>query len=439
MALGAAGDPALAERVAQATARELRAVGVNVNYAPVCDLATNPDNPGLGIRSFGDDPEAVATLVAATVRGLQQEGVAATAKHFPGSGDAAVDTHHELAVVEHSRAELEARELVPFRAALEAGARLVMAGHQAVPGLGGDAGMPASLARPVMTDLLRDELGFDGLSITDALDMRSLAQGAAQIVDVIVALRAGQDLLLGTADAELIARMEQGVLQAEKRGLLDRAANDRALERLARLRAWLGTFEQPPLDVVGSPDHQALAAELARRSLTLVRNDERLIPIRVSADDRIAVIQSRPADLTPADTSSAVEPTLGAGLRRRHANVDELLADETPTDEQIADMCARASDYDLLVLGTFSANLQPAQARLAAAILRVGRPTITVALRTPWDLVAYPDARTHVCSYGVLPPSMEAAAAGLFGEWPFEGRLPVTLGELHPRGHGLTT
>ncbi|MEP7379773.1 MAG: glycoside hydrolase family 3 N-terminal domain-containing protein, partial [Chloroflexota bacterium] len=158
MALGAVADEDLAERVAAATGRELRALGVNVDYAPVCDLATNPANPALGIRCFGDDAQAVGRLAAATVRGLQSEGVAATVKHFPGLGDAPVDTHHELAVVSTSRDVLESRELVPFRAAIAAGARLAMAGHIAVPALTGSAAVPASLSPAALRDVLRDEL-----------------------------------------------------------------------------------------------------------------------------------------------------------------------------------------------------------------------------------------------------------------------------------------
>ncbi len=439
MALGAAGDEELAERVARATAIELRAMGVNVNYAPVCDLATNPANPGLGIRSFGDDPQAVAGLAAATVRGLQANGVAATAKHFPGSGEAAADTHHELAVVAGDRSGLEARELVPFRAAIEAGARLVMAGHQALPDLTGDPNLPASLAREAITDLLRDGLRFEGLSITDALDMRSLAQGAAQIVDVIVALRAGQDLLLGTADAELIARIEQGVAQAEKRGLLDRAANQRSLERLAVIRRWLRGFEQPPLEVVGCDEHQALAADLAARSVTLVRDEAGLLPLRLGADARVAVAQSRPSDLTPADTSSFVAPTLASAVRRRFPNVDELLTAEVLSGDEIAGIARKMADYDVVILGTFSAHLQPAQAELARAVLAAKRPTVTIALRTPWDLTAYPEATTYICSFGILPPTTDAVAGALFGESPFRGRLPVQLADLYPRGHGLAT
>jgi beta-N-acetylhexosaminidase len=437
MALGAAGDEDLAERVAGATARELRALGVNVDYAPVCDLAVNQANPALGIRSFGDDPEAVGGLAAATVRGLQDAGVAATAKHFPGAGDTAADPHHELPRVTRTDAELAERELVPFRAAVDAGARLVMTGHLALSGHDDD--LPASLSAAVLRDLLRGQLRFDGVTVTDALDMRALAQGSAQIVDAIAALRAGEDVLLGTADERAIERLEEGLAHAGRRGLFDADDDAAARGRLDALRRWLGGFDQPTLDVVGCREHQALADELARRSITLVRNDDGLLPLRPAAGARIAVVQSLPADLTPADTSSTVPPSLASALGRRLPGVEEVLLPAAPGEADIAGLGERLASVDLVVLGTFAAHLQPAQAQLAAAVLTAGTPTVTVALRTPWDLLAYPSARTHVCTYGILAPSMEALADALLGEAPFAGRLPVDIAGLHPRGHGITT
>jgi beta-N-acetylhexosaminidase len=434
MALGATGDEGLAERVAGATARELRALGVNVDYAPVCDVANNPANPALGIRSFGDDPAAVGKLAAATVRGLQDAGVAATAKHFPGAGDTAADPHHELPLVPRTSAELAGRELVPFRAALEAGARMVMTGHFALPGRDD---LPTSLSAAVLRDLLRGELHFDGVTVTDALDMRALAQGSAQIVDAVVALRAGEDVLLGTADESALQRLEEGLAQAQRRGLLDADDDAAAKRRLGELRHWLGGYDQPPLDVVGCGEHQELAAELARRSITLVRNDDRLLPLKPAAGARIAVVQSLPADRTLADTSSTVPPMLASALRRRLAGVEEILLPAAPGEAAIAGLGERLATFDLVVLGTISAHLQPVQAELATAVLASGKPTVTIALRTPWDLLAYPSARAHICSYGILPPSMEALAAALLGEAPFVGRLPVDIAGLYPRGHGL--
>jgi beta-N-acetylhexosaminidase len=439
MAIGAVGDQELAEKVGRAMGRELRALGVNVNYAPVCDLATNPANPGLGIRSFGDDPLSVSPLVAATVRGLQAEGVAATLKHFPGKGDSAVDTHHQLAVVHTDQKSFASRELLPFQAGLEAGAQLVMSGHFALPALSGDETLPCTLSAEVMTKLLREELGFDGLATTDALDMKALAQGAAQAVDVICAVRAGNDLLLGTVDPSMRERLLAAVGQALQRGLIERAAVERSHGRLSALRRWLAPLEQPGLEVVGCAEHQALSRELAERSITLVRDDAGLLPLRLDENARVMVVVPRPADLTPADTSSTVTVQLADSIRRRHSRTQGLESELAPSSNEIAGLREQVADCDLLVLGTISAHLQPGQAELAHALLDLGRPTVTVALRTPWDLPAYPQAATHLCTYSLLPASVEALAAGLWGEIALAGRLPVELEDTYPRGHGLTS
>jgi beta-N-acetylhexosaminidase len=311
-----------------------------------------------------------------------------------------------------------------------------MTGHLALPDLPG--GLPTSLSATVLRDLLRGQLQFGGVTVTDALDMRALAQGSAQVVDAIAALRAGEDVLLGTADEESIERVADGITQAHRRGLIDADDDAAATRRLDELRRWLGDHDQPPLDVVGCADHQALATELARRSITLVRNDDRLLPLKPGADARITVVQSMPADLTPADTSATVSPTLALALRRRLGGVDEIRVPSVPGEADIAGLGERLASADLVVVGTYAAHLLPAQAALAAAVLVAGKPTVTVALRTPWDLLTYPSARTHVCSYGILPPSMEALAAALLGEAPFVGRLPVDIAGLYPRGHGLT-
>ena len=214
-----------------------------------------------------------------------------------------------------------------------------MTGHLALPGQDGD--LPASLSAAVLRDLLRGELRFEGVTVTDALDMRALAQGSAQIVDAIVALRAGEDLLLGTADEAALERLEEGIAQAQRRGLIDADDDAAATRRLDELRRWLGGYDQPPLDVVGCDDHQALAAELARRSLTLVRNDDRLLPLRPAADARIAVVQSMPADLTPADTSSTVPPTLARRFVAGVPGVEEILLPAVPGEADIAGLGER--------------------------------------------------------------------------------------------------
>ncbi len=428
MALGAVGDADLVRRVGAAIGLEARAMGVNVVYAPVMDVATDPDNPALGIRSFGDEPAEVARLGSALIGGLASAGVAATLKHFPGLGATTADTHHGLAVVDGSRERLDAVELVPFRAGIAAGARLVMSAHVAAPALSGDSTLPATLSRAVMTDLLRGEFGFDGVSISDALDMRAIAQGPAQAVDMVALLRAGVDLLLTSADLEARDRIEATLLAVARRGLVDPAEATASLERIARLRAWLGSVgPAPDLSVVGGAAHLALARELAERSMTLVRDDAVRLPIDLPADATILAVMPTPTDLTPADTSSTVAPGLAAALRTRHARVEEVVVSPAPTDAEIAAVRARALEADLVVVGTIDARHEPGQAALVEAVAGTGRPTVAVALRTPWDVATYPAGVTAVCTYSILPTSLEALASALFGAIPFAGRLPVRV------------
>ena len=438
MAIGATGDPDLAERIARAVGTELRAMGVNVDYAPVCDLATNPRNPAIGIRSFGDEPGRVAPLVAAFVHGLQSAGVAAGLKHFPGIGDVADDTHHGLARLDADRARLDAAELVPFRAGIAAGARVVMSAHLAVPALTGREDLPSTLAPEVMSDLLRDELGFDGVSITDALDMRALAQGPDQVLDVLAAVRAGVDLLLTAPDPVARERIEAGLRHAASRGLLDVPTGRVALRRVRDLQAWLGGFEDAAIGVVGSAEHRVLAAELAARSITLVRDDDRRIPLRLKPHTRIAAVMPFPTDQTPADTSSTVAPGLARALRRHQAAVDEFVVGHAPTDAEIASVRAAVLAHDLVIVGTTAALLEPRQAALVETLLGTAAGgVVTVALRTPFDLAAYPASRTHLSTYGILEPSLDALADVLFGLAPAVGRLPAAVPGLHPTGHGV--
>jgi beta-N-acetylhexosaminidase len=447
MALGATFEPELAERVGRATGAELLAMGVNVDYAPVCDLASNPDNLGLGIRSFGDDPATVAAFVAATVRGLRGAGVAVAAKHFPGLGEADQDSHHVLPTLAHDRARLDRIELVPFRAAFEAGADLVMSAHVSLPALTGDPSLVATLARDVMHDLLRGELGFRGLSISDALDMAALPQGDGQVVDVVAAIRAGVDLLLCAPDPATTKRIEATLVHATARRLFDEPELRATAQRLAALRSRLAAAPTPDLSVVGSAAHSALAREVAERSITLVRDDDGALPLRLEPSARILAVMPRPRELTPADTSASVAPGLAAALRVRWPDVDEIVTSHPPADEEIAAVVARARDADAVVIGSIAATADPAQARLVDAVVAAGRdvatgtrriPVITLALRTPWDLGAYPSAGTHAVTYGILAPTLEATAAALFGAIPFRGRLPVDVPGVATRGHGLS-
>ena len=429
MALGAVDDVELTERVGRAIGIEARAMGVNVVYAPVLDVASNPANPALGIRAFSDDPALVARHGVAMARGLQSAGVAATVKHVPGAGEAATDPHHGGARVGAARSQLEEREFLPFRAAFAAGARMAMSGHFALPAVSGREDLPTTLSRAVMTDLLRRDLGFEGVTISDALDMRAIAQGPDQAVDVVAAIRAGVDLLLASADAEALERIEHTLVHAADRELFDPGEVAATERRLAALRAWLASAgPAPDLSVVPGNEHLALAAELATRSITLVADPAGLLPIRrASGAGRVLAVMPRPTDLTPADTSSTVAPALGAALRRYHADVDEVVVETEPDAASIAAIRDRAAAADLAVLGTIDAHRLTSQLQLVEAVAGTGTPTIAVAMRGPWDVAAHPAGVTSLATYSILPGSLDALAAVIAGDASAPGRLPIRL------------
>lgn len=449
MALGATGDPELARRVGHAVGREMAAMGVNVNYAPVCDVNSNPQNPNVGVRAFGDDPDLVATLGAAMIQGLQEAGVAATAKHFPGNGDSAIDPHYGVPSLRQTRGELEEGAFKPFRAAIGAGVKLMMTAHVALPRLTGREDVPATLQKEIMQDLLRQYpstggLGFKGLLISDAMDMKAISQGAGQIVDAIAALRAGVDVLLLTPGQETQERLYQGLKLALSRRLISRDSARRAFVNISNLHQWLAWQTQPPLDVVGCREHGELARNVAERSITLLRDEASLLPLRGERQSQpLAVIMPRPVDMTPADTSSYLTPCLADALRQHHPRVEEVITSNPPTHGEIAALKEKFGSHDpdnesTLLLITLSASMQPQQATLARELLALELPTITVAARTPYDLASYPQAHTHLCTYGIQPSSMRALAAALFGRIPLTGRLPVTIPDLYALGHGLS-
>jgi beta-N-acetylhexosaminidase len=437
MALGAAGDEGLTEEVARATADELRALGITVCYAPVCDLALTPANVSLGTRAFGSDPAAVGRQAAAHVRGLMAGGIAAAAKHFPGFGAVGSDPHYHLGVVDADRDELDARELAPFRAALDAGAGMVMSAHVALPAVTGDRGLPGTVSRAVMHGLLREDLGFGGVSITDAMDMKAVAQGSAGIVDSIMALRAGVDLLLMTPDRAEQRRLEAGLRQAALRGLIPAGGIRASRTRIMRLRRWLAGFERPPVQVVRGESHGSLAHRAAAAAITLVRDEAGLLPLRMGQGDRIVVVTPTPRDLTPADSSVDEPLALAEAVRRSHADVRDVRVAARPTSAEIGAAREAVSGARLAVVVTLAANVQPEQAQLVEAVLATGTPTVTVAMRTPYDLADYPAAVTHLCTYSIVPASVDALADALFGRVPVRGRLPVEIPGLYPRGHGM--
>lgn len=438
MALGATRSQALSRKAGEVLGRELSALGVNVNYAPCADVNINPQNPVVGVRSFGEDPHLVAELAAAMIGGIQSQGVAATVKHFPGHGDTASDSHHGLGTVTHSLERFHTVELPPFLSALKADAKLVMTAHLAIPAIDGPDAPPATLSPNIINGLLRRDLGYDGVVVTDAMDMRAIRQGELLREDALRAAKAGADLLLVTSDPQDQARVYEALVQGIQTGQLTLDELQASVARIARLKIWLSEHAiHNDLSIVRSAEHMQVANEIAERSITLVRDERRLLPLSLDAGKRMAVIIPVPQDLTPADTSSYVQPRLAEFIREHHARTDEFKISHAPDEGEIASILERIREYDVLIVGTINAYAEEKQAEFVRQVLRMDKSVIVVAMRLPYDLAAFHHTSTFVCTYGILEPSMRAAARALFGVGGMKGRLPVSIPGLYEAGYSL--
>lgn len=428
MALGATRSKNLARKAGEILGRELAALGINVNYAPCVDVNINPQNPVVGVRSFGEDPILVGELASAMIEGIQSQGVAATAKHFPGHGDTASDSHHGAGTVPHPLERLHAVELPPFTASLKADVKLVMTAHLGIPSIDGADAPPATLSPKVIRGLLRQELGFDGVVVTDAMDMRAIKQGEALREESVRAVKAGADLLLIAADPRDHIRAFEGLIHGVRSGQLAVDELRSSFERIARLKQWLADLSVvPDLSVIRSAEHMKVADEIAEKSITLVRDRKGHLPIKLNADQRLAVIVPIPQDLTPADTSSHIHPKLAESIRHYHLRTDEFTIPYSPGDHESAAVLGRVRDYDVIVAGTINACAEQRQANFVRELLKTGKPVIIVPMRLPYDISTFPRASTVVCTYSILEPSMEAVAKALFGFGRMEGQLPVSI------------
>lgn len=436
MALGATRSRELARKAGEVLGRELSALGINVDYAPCADVNVNPENPVVGTRSFGEDSELVADLTAAMIEGIQSQGVAATVKHFPGHGDTASDSHHGPGTVPHSLERLHAVELPPFKAALGADTKLVMTAHLGIPSIDGPGAPPATLSPNIINGLLRRDLGFDGVVVTDALDMHAIRQGELLREDALRAAKAGADLLLVTSEPLDQTRVYEALVKGVQTGQLTVEELRASVARITRLKTWLSEHgNRPDLSVIRSAEHLRVADEIADGSITLVRDHARLLPLRLDEDKRIAVIVPTPQDLTPADTSSYVQPRLADFVREYHARTDGFNIPYAPDEQEVASMLERVRGYDVVIAGTINAFAEEKQAVFIRQLLRTGKPVVIVGMRLPYDLAAFPQASTFLCTYGILEPSMRAAAKVLFGLGGMKGRLPVSIPGLYEAGH----
>jgi len=428
MALAATGSPPLAGAVATAVARELAWLGIDVALGPVLDVASDPANPSVSVRAYSSDPSEVARFGRAATIGQRAGGVASVAKHFPGHGRTPTDSHHELPVVDGGLDRLRGHDLVPFRAAIEAGVEAVMVAHVAYEGV--TDGEPATVAPAIVTELLRRELGYDGFVMTDALNMRAVA-GRMPIPDACVAA------LLAGADAVLpLDRQAESLDALERAAESGRLSTDRVAssigraERLDRTIAALGAGRDG--EGWDRPAHHALTAEVAARSLTLVRGAV-LLPI--PHDARLAVIEFASRRPSPVEESAEPEASLAARLFTRYPSAREFQVGAQTAEPMRSAIVDAASGADLVIVATRDAYLWDDDQELIERVMETGRPLLIVALRNPFDLVSFPAAAGAIAAYADVPATLDALIEALAaGPSAFRGRLPMDLPALEGGG-----
>jgi beta-N-acetylhexosaminidase len=431
MALAAAGNPRDAYTMGKVTAREARAVGIQWIYAPVADVNNNPGNPIINTRSFGEDPARVAEFVAEFVRGVEENGGLATAKHFPGHGDTASDSHLDLPVIHADKERLKRLELVPFRAAMDAGVSSVMTGHLSVPALEPDADTPATLSPRILTDLLRKELGFQGLIVTDAMDMGGITSRNAPGEAAVRAVAAGADAVLmpPVPDAAF-----EALQAAVKSGRISRERLDASVRRILQAKARLGLHKKRLVNLnainekFGSAARQKEAQDISDRGVTLLRDAPHRLPLDGTKPLR-GLLLALYAD---------PEPYPGEDLERELlSRFDSLATLRADTRFAKADTLKlpQADTYDLAILAFFvrvsdrkgNVDVPAEQEALAEQLYKTGKPVITVGLGSPYLIENFPKAETWLAAFGISDVAQISAARALFGEIPVRGHLPVTI------------
>ena len=441
MALGAARDTALAYEMGRVTALESRALGIHVAYGPVLDVNNNPANPVIGARSFSEDPVLTARLGAAMVRGIQDHGMLATGKHFPGHGDTETNSHLALASVMASRARLDSVELRPFRAAIEAGVGAIMTFHGFLPALD-SAALPATLSPKVMTTLLRGELHFDGLLVSDAMDMAGVVRTFGATEAAKRAIAAGNDVLLMPAD---IRGTIDAVVAGVGEGRYDEARLDRSVRRVLALKHGFGLARERLVDieqvrrVVGDRAHVALADTIAARGFVLARDAGGLVPLanRGGRARVLSVTYARRADLGAGTTFNAELRPGTAALRTAYVNADEIAPD-------FSRVLQEAKEVDVVVVGSYvnvtsetaTEGAPRAFVDFIAALGAAGAKVVLVSFGSPYLLLQTPDVGSYAIAWGGTPSSQRAAARALSGAAAVRAKLPISIPPLLRLGGG---
>ncbi len=457
MALGATRRKTDSYDAAHVTATELGALGINQNYAPVADVNINPLNPVIGVRSFGESPDLVSKMSAAAVRGTQDADVSATLKHFPGHGDTVTDSHSGVPWIFHTREQWRQIDAPPFRAGIAAGADMVMTAHVVMPELQSDCDVvtqvgcdPATLDREILTGLLRGELGYGGVVVTDALNMAGVREKYGDARIPVLALKAGADMpmMIDTpTDTVSLEVAYNAVLDAVRSGELSEERIDQSVRRVLELKVERGLVDDPFVNApraasrLGTPEHLSVAGRVGNHSVTLLKNDAGLLPLDAAAGQKVLVTGYRSVSST-----SNAQPAahLADALRQRAVPTELFETGTAPAAATIATAVRKAEANDVVVVATSNAAGSQSQRDLVNALLATGKPVVLVATRNPYDIAALTEAPTYIASYSWTKPSMQAVARVLLGAVNPRGKLPVRIpasGDptltLYPFGFGI--
>lgn len=423
--IAAADDAAVAQSVGAAVAQELSAVGINMNLAPVADLETYRENPIIFRRSFGSDPQLVGAAVSHVVRGLQQNGVLATLKHFPGHGETRVDSHAELPTVDLDRTRLETVEIEPFRQAIDAGAAAVLVAHIWYPAFDTER-LPASLSHNIITGVLRDELGFDGIVLTDAIDMNAIDMEFGLDRAVVMAINAGVDMIAPgpSIGLDVQEHMIQVVVDAVRSGEIPMSRIDESVQRIMAVKEQYGLFDWQPLDPataaarVSAAAGAAVVEHLFRAGVTIAQDRNNLLPLTPERRTAIIFLATR---YQIYDECSQYNP-----------NIRWAAVGDNPSADEIARAVEAANQTDVAVVFTQNAITNPDQQALVNAL--PPEKTVAVSIFSPYDWTTFPGVSGFVATYSPMRPAVPAACAALFGAYPATGRLPITLSADLPAG-----
>jgi beta-N-acetylhexosaminidase len=430
MALGAIGSTSAAYQVAAATSKELLALGINWNLAPDMDVNNNSLNPVIGVRSFGEDPESVGRLGVAQVEAYQKNRVATSIKHFPGHGDTATDSHLGVPVIDKDINELEEIELIPFRQAIaakgDAYPTSVMIAHISLPKIINEKNRPASISSEIATDLLRNRLGYEGIIITDCVEMDAVKDTVGSGRGAVMALQAGNDMSMISHTLEFQQDAFKFLGEELTAGTMDEDALRRSLERVAALKdrflTWEDALSIKDLGIVGCQEHVELSDRLYNKVPTLVRDRQALLPIQPKESQKILFLAAHVPLTLAIDSETEPFNSMYDSLRRRHSNTEYLIF-----KEDTKDLSSVIQEADYVIIGTANGNLHPFQSEVVKLATTLTKKLIVVAVINPYDLMSFPEIDTYLVTYEYTPPAHEAFVRMLFGEIKNDNHLPVTI------------